>query len=620
MHEPLIHRFLTFAIVLGVSLACPGWAVAVDRPNILLVTCEDMGPDLGCYGDDVARTPRLDAFAERSTRFTAAFATAPVCSPARTALFYSRYQHAIGGSNHRSRPMAPEELSGFASELRTAGYYCTNHAKFDVNVRRPEFVEASAFEEGRGWWDERRQGRPFFAIINIEATHQSRTSVWPVDRFKTQIRDRLDPSERHTPSEGTVPPYYPDTPDVRLELARYRDCVTFMDRRFGSIIDRLEADGLSDSTVVIFMSDHGAGHAAHKRTALSRGTRVPLILHVPNRWAHHRPSQPGRTDDNPVSFVDIGPTILEIAGVEPSPQYHGVSFLDQDNRREFAFVSRDRIDEDIDHSRMVTDGRYVYVRHYYPSLPLWTRNGYAFPSAIYQAVDGLRPPAPDAALRLVYAERGSEAFYDLTADPYEILNLVDEMSQQSRLATFRDALEAHQQAVGDMGLVPEGILATEPEPPLVSVLRVANLIGHQKGALEDQIEATSHASAAVRYWAVVGLGEQLVSTQRASEVLIRALRDPSATVRAAAVRACTMHRLEPDAVRVALFEAMRADVYFDTVYAARTGQVLGWSDDAFFAVLSEVAERWDRYEFNEMTRSVKRVRESNERPLAGPLR
>ncbi|MFP4173428.1 MAG: sulfatase-like hydrolase/transferase, partial [Candidatus Hydrogenedentota bacterium] len=172
-----------------------------DQPNILWLTCEDIGPHLGCYGDEYAHTPNLDAFAEKALRYDVAWSDAPVCAPARTGLITGVYPPALGGQHMRSMVGMPDFMRMYPQFLRDAGYYCTNNSKEDYNVRKPGDVWHDS-----GHYEDREEGQPFFAIFNNGQTHESR------------IRNRTD-LPHHDPDEAPIPPYHPDTPEVRRDWA-----------------------------------------------------------------------------------------------------------------------------------------------------------------------------------------------------------------------------------------------------------------------------------------------------------------------------------------------------------------------------------------------------------------
>lgn len=169
-----------------------GWfasAAAADRPNILWITAEDMSPTIGSYGDAFARTPHLDAFAQRSVRYTHAFATAPVCSPARACLITGVHATTLGNPHLRCEMPIPASIRGFPAYLREAGYFTTNNVKTDYNLKDEASFVRDAWDRSAAdaHWRERPAGKPFFAVFNLTTTHQSRTSVWPHDEFERQI-------------------------------------------------------------------------------------------------------------------------------------------------------------------------------------------------------------------------------------------------------------------------------------------------------------------------------------------------------------------------------------------------------------------------------------------------
>lgn len=609
----------------------PTPARADDRPNFLLITCEDMGPDLGCFGVDSAITPRLDALAEQGVRYTAAYANAPVCSPARTALLFSQYQASLGASNHRSRPRLEPGIRGFAALLRDAGYYCTNRPKMDTNADQPWVIERATYNKGEGWWDEARGDRPFLAVRNLAVTHQSRTSVWPYAQYEKQILSKLGAREINQPEDVEVPPYYPDTPAVRRELARYANCVTLMDRQAGELLDRLERDGLADDTIVMFFSDHGAGHPLHKKSPFDRGSRVPLIVRIPEKWAHLRTAPAGGTDGRVVMFIDIGPTILDAAGVAVPEHMHGRPFLGTEPPHRFAFIARDRLGEDFDHARTVSDGRYAYVRNFFPHRPHWVRTGYGFPSTIYQEMtrcdDAGLLDGPAAAMFV--QPRPAEAIFDLERDPHETHNIAGDPRHADRVAAMRDALRAHLRRTRDLGLVPEAILEAraggEPRPrlrhdpsrlPLDRVHDAAMLVGMGPGVASAQLDAAGDVHEAVRYWALAGLRSQDIALPGVRQALLAGLSDPSPSVRTMAAGSCLHAGVEPDRARAALLGVLRADSYSAAAEAARTGQLAGFVDDEFLALVDAAAARWDDYIPPQIAASVRRVRAGLEHPAS----
>src|SRR5215211_3680163 len=221
------------------------------RPNIVWISNEDMSPHLGAYGDDVARTPALDRFAGQSMRFTQAFTTAPVCAPSRAAIITGMYQTAIGAQHMRTTEDRVPELPGpylavppfyvkaFPEYLRAAGYYTTNRAKTDYQFGVP-FTIWDELGQKAHWRNRANKGQPFFSVFNLEITHESRIfPTSPARQGKPLITD---------PRELQLPPYYPDTPLVRQEMARLYDNIADMDAQVGALLKQLEQDGLADDT------------------------------------------------------------------------------------------------------------------------------------------------------------------------------------------------------------------------------------------------------------------------------------------------------------------------------------------------------------------------------------
>ncbi len=280
------------------------------RPNILWITTEDMSPNLGCYGDPYARTPHLDAFARESVRYTRAFATAPVCSPARSCLITGMYATSLGTQRLRSQFPVPKNVRGFAALLRAAGYYTSNNVKTDYNLRNePAFIRDCWNDcSTKAHWRGHRPGQPFFAVFNFMTTHQSRASVWSREQFEKEVGSQLAPAERHDPAKAPLPPYYPDTLEAHQAWARYYDCITVMDKQVGELLGQLAADGLANDTIVFFYGDGGMGMPRGKRCLWDTGLQVPLLVRFPKAFQEFAPKAPGTTTDRLVSFVDFAPT------------------------------------------------------------------------------------------------------------------------------------------------------------------------------------------------------------------------------------------------------------------------------------------------------------------------
>lgn len=530
-----------------------------DRPNILWITCEDMSPSLGCYGDAYARTPNLDRLARESVRYTRVFATAPVCSPVRSCLITGVFATSLGTANLRSRMPIPPKMKGFPAYLREIGYFCSNNVKTDYNTsNEPALIKASWDRcSGKAHWRDRRAGQPFFSVFNDMTTHQSRTMVWPYEQFRKQVQGRLSPPERHDPAKAPLPPYYPDTPVTRRTVARYYDCISVMDKNVGRILKELADDGLDDETIVFFYSDHGAGLPRHKRLVLDSGMHVPLLIRFPKKYAHLAPAGPGETVDRLVSFVDFPPTVLGLAGL-PVPAYmQGRCFLGRADRgpRSAVHGHRDRVDEAFDLARSVRDANWLYVRNYMPHLSYNQPSYYSDLGEIRGEITRLAAAgklAPGPQTHYAGPSRAREELYDTASDPRQLRNLAGSPEHRARLGRMRQRLRRWLLESRDLGFLPEGDMARRSRGqtpyamarkgrayPLERILAAAELVGAGPDAMKRQVELLRDEDPAVRYWAAVGLRALGPKARPAAAELTKALADPAAPVRIEAAWALT---------------------------------------------------------------------------------
>ncbi len=533
--------------VLIIESSFTRWAPALDQPNILWLTSEDHGPHMGCYGDRLARTPNVDALARKGMIYTRVWSCVPVCAPARTAIITGMYPSSTGAIHMRSMVALPQGVVLFPQLLREAGYYCTNNVKEDYNVPKPPGTWDDSSQ--RAHWRNRRPGQPFFAVFNSTKSHES------------QIRRR--PHQLKTdPQSVPVPPYHPDTPEVRHDWAQYYDQVSEADADAGRRLAELAEDGLTEETIVFYFADHGSGMPRHKRWAGQSGLHVPLVVYFPPKWQHLAPRdyQPGGRSDRLVNFVDLAPTILSIAGIEPPAWMQGRAFAGpfQQEAPQYVFGERARMDECMDLVRTVTDGRYVYLRNYVTHVSHGQYLPYQLttPTTRIWRTLFLEGKTNAAQSRFWQVPREPEELYDLQTDPHEIHNLASSPQHLSILQRMRQVLSEHQLAIRDIGLLPEGQmhehsagnspydLARQSNAlPLERILETADWASREEAvpSLEKLIERLDDSDPTVRYWAVMGLlmrGRETVAAHQ--ERLARMLSDSSADVRLAAARALAL--------------------------------------------------------------------------------
>lgn len=457
-----------------------------ERPNLLLIVAEDLSPRIGVYGDALATTPNLDRLAGQGVVFKNVFTAAPVCAPSRAALMTGRHQETIGAQHMRTRApgggdggagfayeaVPPPEVKAFPELLRRAGYLTANAFKTDYQFGEPASVWDASSPNLTPWRSlPAREGRPIFAMVNLQITHES--YLWPVERAgatavearigERNARDLAPWPARTDPARVTVPAHLPDTPAVRRDIARHYDNIAAMDAQVGEILHALEADGLARETIVIWTTDHGDGLPHAKRRLSPQGLQVPLIVRFPDG------KNAGMVREDVVSFVDLAPSLLQLAGAQTPTWMHGSPALKEPSGRLFAFAAADRMDEVPGRWRAATDGRWFYRRNLLPGTPLLAplnfRDSQTTMAELWRlkAAGGLTPLQaaqfdPDAPV---------EALFDLSQDPESTRNLASDPVHAGELARLRRALDAHRERVGDGSDAPEREMAKAMWPGLV---------------------------------------------------------------------------------------------------------------------------------------------------------
>jgi uncharacterized sulfatase len=447
----------------------------------------------------------------------------------------------------------PDGFRMYPQYLREAGYYCTNNSKEDYNLEKPGQVwdESSP----RAHWKNRAAGQPFFAVFNHTISHES------------QIRNEIDRADQiHDPRKAPLPAYHPDTPEVRKDWAQYYDRLTMMDARFGQNLREMEEAGLAEDTIVFYYSDHGSGMPRNKRWPYNSGLNVPLIVRIPEKFAHLRPPdyQTGGTSERLVSFVDMAPTLLSLAGIKPPEHFQGHAFAGPlvTGPQPYVYGFRDRMDERYDLVRSVRDQRFVYIRNYHPHEVYGQYLAYMFQTPTTRAWKrqfdlGMLNEAQSHFWRT----KPPEELYDLQNDPDEVHNLAGSPEHQDTLNKLREANRAHLLRTRDLGFLPEGEIHArsvgstpyemghDPQQyPLEQILGMAETASAlDPNAISELTAALTAEDSAVRYWGAMGLlmrGQEGVMA--AHEPLIDAVEDSSEYVRLVACEALARYSDERD--------------------------------------------------------------------------
>ncbi|HXX93643.1 MAG TPA: sulfatase, partial [Planctomycetota bacterium] len=456
----LIQRLMVLLVGLT-TFSCqsgPPSSGPAGRPNILWIVSEDNDPFLGCYGDPFARTPRLDQLAAEGILYTRAFANAPVCAPSRSTLITGMYASTLGTLHMRSRYRIPAEFDFYSSSLRRAGYYCMNPGKTDYNIAGHD---AAAWDPGKSWSDAPAD-KPWMLVLNLFTTHESALHG-----------SKVHPEFLKEPF--TLPPYHPDTPEIRSNWVEYYHDVTKMDGEVGSVLDRLAAAGLADDTIVFYYSDHGGILPRSKRYVYDSGLHVPLLVRFGKRVQALAPAPPGTRLDRLVSFVDFAPSLLSLAGAEIPRHLQGSAFLGPKAAapRSFVFGFRGRMDERNDLSYTVRDPRYRYIRNYMPHRIYGERHDYLWQMPATRSWEkAYREGKCDPTQSAFWRPKPAEELYDEEADPYEVHNLAGRPETQEVLRQLRGALRGQLLQNRDAGFLPESeMLARAQGGPLYSMTR-----------------------------------------------------------------------------------------------------------------------------------------------------
>ena len=408
-------RMLLRRKVLTLAGMAPALLAAERRPNILWILGDDLGVELGCYGHPLVQTPNIDRIAHEGVRFTRAHTTAPVCSSSRSAFNVGLYQTATGTQDHRSHRDDNYQLPGNArlvsERLADAGYYTANMLGIAPGVRGTGKTDwnwkATKGFQGSHWRD-RQPGQPFYAQINFQAPHKG-----PAFTAARKQKSLIDPGKVQ------LPPYYPDDPRIRDEMANYLDAVQLLDQQVGSTLDTLKQDGLLDNTVIFMFGDNGRCLIRGKQWLYDAGTHVPLLVRYPGVL------KPGIVREDPVVSLDITAQTLAYAGLKIPQPFHGQTLFDAKPRTHI-FTARDRCDMTVDKIRAVQTKRFKYIRNLMPEKPYTQHNDYILKE--YPTFSVLKEYHEAGKLNAVQsqfmaARKPDVEFYDLERDPHEVVNL-----------------------------------------------------------------------------------------------------------------------------------------------------------------------------------------------------
>ena len=593
-----------FAATIAVALFCVGTAAQADspRPNILWITSEDNGIKwVGCYGGTMANTPAIDALAKEGFRYTHCFDNAAVCAPTRSCWITGMYAISNGTQPMRSRNRIPHDrIKYYPDLLNESGYHTSNPGKTDYNIGGRDDKEAWSYKGGKNQtqfgWRKRKPGQPFFAIVNIGDSHESRAHG-----------DVSKPPK--DPAEMRLAAYHPDLPTIRKNYAKYAGAVERMDSKVKATLDALKKDGLYEETIIIYNSDHGGVMPRSKRFLYASGVHCPLIVRVPEKYKQWYPAEkPGTTVDRIVSFVDMPKTWLSLAGAEIPDTFQGTVFLGPNTEPapKYHLSFRERADERLDHVRMIRDERYAYHKNYYPFAPAGQHLAYLWKAPATPAWEKHhREGKTNDITGRFFRPRVSEEFYDNDEDFDNVHNLIDAPVHQEKIAALKQALRLRQLELRDSGLLPEKMrerraadnhmtiyemVRDDKLYPLETYLDAADLaLTRDKSNLDHFVAQLSNDDEGIRWWAIVGLHLLDQEAIAATDTLHKALEDQSPEVRLMA--AWTLIKLGEPKKAFARLDQMLFSDSSKIKNEAMLHNVIDWIGEPAFPLVKKYFER-----------------------------
>ena len=476
--------FFGFAFLTCLVIASCAAPTSVDtsasednRPNILWLVLEDMGPTLPPYGDTTIETPNISRLAQEGVTYTNVYSPSGVCSPSRASLALGMYPSSVGANHMRTsshtkvtglpayEAVPPPQARMLSQYMRGLGYYTTNNYKTDYQFKAPKnaWDESGIFAH----WRNRPKGKPFYSVVNFTTTHESGLFE-PYGFRKVESRHYFsDDAERiaalpkhplektseaetaiHVPKDTNfpIPSYLPDTAAVRRDLWKMYNNLAEADRQIGAVLQQLKDDGLLEKTIIFFYSDHGGPLPRQKRLIYDSGLKVPLIIRFPQA------ENTGEVDDQLISFVDFAPTTLSLVGLETPEHMHGNDFIKKDKgKRNYIHAAADRFDGFTDTLRAVKDKRFKYIRNYRPQQGYYLPVDYREKIPTMQELLRLRDEGRLTPAQAQWFRPSKEAdeLFDTIADPNELNNLAENPEHREVLDNLKIEMDRWLDQIGD---------------------------------------------------------------------------------------------------------------------------------------------------------------------------
>ena len=508
------------AVALAAAVSSFGTeAGGAERPNIVWIVSEDNSIHyLRHFFEEGAKAPNIEALAAHGLTFDHAFSNAPVCSVARTTLMTSCYAPRIGTQYHRRyRMMETPGVRMFPYYLRAEGYYTTNNSKKDYNAVEGEGVWDESSRKA-SWRNRPEESTPFFHMESHGQSHES-SLHFSREHFETNETE-------HDPARVKLAPYHPNTPMFRYTHARYLDRMQVIDGIVGQTVAKLKEDGLLEDTFIFYFGDHGGVLPRSKGYIYESGLHVPLVVRVPDSFRHLVDAEHGTRVKGFVSFVDFGPTVHQLVGVNRRPEsIDGRPFLgagitsSEVNGRDEAFGYADRFDEKYDMIRSLRKGRFQYIRNYQSWLPDGLNNNYRYKNLAYaEWRDLFESEELEGTPKQFFESKPVEMLFDCEADPHQVVNLAGDPAHAETLAGLRARLRTIVKEMPDTSFYPESYYLGR------IVQEGARLGKGEKGDIEELVDTADLA---------------LLPLSEARPKIKAALKSPNSMVRYWGAMVCT---------------------------------------------------------------------------------
>ncbi|MEC3908405.1 sulfatase [Tamlana sp. 2201CG12-4] len=506
---------ILFTIILQFNYSCTSQTTTtLPPPNIVWITSEDNSKHyMDLFDEHGAKTPNIEKLAENGVIYSHAFSNAAVCSAARSTLISGSYGPRLATHYHRKLqkvPM-PNGIEMFPYYLRKAGYYTTNNAKEDYNIIKSDSVWDDSSKKAN--WRNRKEDQPFFHVFNIGTTHEGKLHFTEVDMKKGTKTD---------PDSCFVLPNHPQTPLFKYTNAYYHDKIKEMDTEVGEVLNQLKKDGLLENTFIFYFGDHGGVLPGSKGYINEMGVHIPLVVYIPPNYKGLVDEKPGSKSEGFVSFIDFGPTVLNLAGVTIPENIDGKPFLGHNitnkavSARDETFSYADRFDEKYDMVRALRKGKYKYVRNYQTFNYDGLMNQYRYKQLGYKEWKQLfKERKLNAVQSQFFQVKQPEALYDIEADPYETNNLANNPEFAPVLKGLRDKLNARVESMPDLSFYPEFYLiknafdnpvdfGQKHKSDIKKYIDIANLSLQEFENVKDNIKkGLSSNDAWARYWTLI---------------------------------------------------------------------------------------------------------------------